>query len=99
MRLCKVSSALNLDGKVDSDFFTKRNFFKKNEFSIPAKKMMLERVIAVVLALIVCVAAIEGGAITKKRSAEEYGEGFENGLARVSIQLGLLLARWSHIYL
>ena len=46
--------------------------------------MMLERVIAVVLALIVCVAAIEGGAITKKRSAEEYGEGFENGLARVS---------------
>ena len=47
-------------------------------------KMMFQRVIAVVLALIVCIAAIEGGAITRKRSAEEYGEGFENGLARVS---------------
>ena len=45
--------------------------------------MMMERVIAVVLPLIVYVAAIEGGAVTKKRSAEEYGEGFENGLARV----------------
>ena len=53
--------------------------------------MMLERVIAVVLALIVCVAAIEGGAITKKRSAEEYGEGFENGLARVSANISVTL--------
>ncbi len=48
--------------------------------------MMFQRIVAVVLALIVCVAAIEGGVMTKKRSVEEYGEGYDSNLARVGAQ-------------
>ena len=45
--------------------------------------MACERIIAAVLALILCIAAIEGAVLTQKRSADDY-EGFPHGLAKVS---------------